>query len=58
MSLGMYLYCYLVLKNLADQLTLADLNRELQPDCLPRGLGDAYVKAPCGEVGTHLLKLC
>jgi len=40
-SLGMYLYCYLVFNNLADQLTLADLDRELQPDCLPKGLGDA-----------------
>jgi len=40
-SLGMYLYCYLVFSNLSDQLTLADLDRELQPDCLPGGLGEA-----------------
>ena len=40
-SLGMYLYCYLVFTSLRDQLTLEDLDRELQPDCLPRGLGDA-----------------
>ena len=38
--LGMYLYCYLVFTSLHDQLTLQDLNRELEPDCLPRGLGD------------------
>jgi len=40
-SLGMYLYCYLVFNNLDNQLTLEALDRELQPDCLPRGLGDA-----------------
>ena len=40
-SSGMYLYCYLVFNNLHDQLTLEDLDRELQPDCLPTGLGDA-----------------
>ena len=40
-SLGMYLYCYLVFTSLHDQLTLEDLDRELQPDCQPRGLGDA-----------------
>jgi len=40
-SLGMYLYCYLVFNNLGNQLTLADLNRELHPDSLPSGLGDA-----------------
>jgi len=40
-SLGMYLYCYLVFTSLHDQLTLEDLDHELQPDCLPQGLGDA-----------------
>jgi len=38
--LGMYLYCYLVFNNLQNQLAFEDLDRELQPDCLPRGLGD------------------
>lgn len=39
----MYLFCYLVLYNLLGQLTREDLDRELQPDNLPNGLGDAYV---------------
>ena len=38
----MYLFCYLVLYNLLGQLTREDLDRELQPDNLPNGLGDAY----------------
>ncbi|KAF8429161.1 hypothetical protein EV426DRAFT_210908 [Tirmania nivea] len=43
---GMYLFCYLVLNNLLGQLTREDLDRELQPDNLPNGLGDAYVIRP------------
>jgi len=39
-SLGMYFYCYAIFSTLGVQLTLEDVYRELQPDCLPRGFGD------------------
>lgn len=40
---GMFLYAKLVMRNLEDQPSLHHLRKELEPDCFPSGLDEAYV---------------
>ncbi|KAK8040668.1 hypothetical protein PG991_000456 [Apiospora marii] len=39
---GMFLYAKLVMENLLAQMTVEELVRELEPDCFPTGLQEAY----------------
>ncbi|KAN0113190.1 NACHT domain containing protein [Hyaloscypha variabilis] len=39
---GMFLYAKLVMQNLEDQPSLHHLHKELEPDCFPSGLDEAY----------------
>lgn len=42
---GMFLYAKLVMKNLEDQPSLHHLMKELEPDCFPSGLNEAYYRS-------------
>lgn len=38
----MFLFAKLVTENLYQQVTLADLEREMSEDCFPKGINAAY----------------
>jgi hypothetical protein len=55
---GMFLYAKLVMQNLEDQPSLDHLRKELEPDCFPSGLDEAYVIHWILPDLTYQLDLC